>query len=1017
MERRVALTVALLLAAASARAAQAPALPSEGPIVSAVKLQMRGGGAAPGDLQGLIAVTPGTPLSGRAVRRSIERLFSTGRFSDVVARGDEGPDGLVVTFELSPVVRIARIDVTGARHLGRDEVLAAARLQTGTEFWPEKLDEAKAGLLAAYARRGWNRAEIDATAQPSGDEVVVKLQIREGEPTRITAVRFDGQQGLPTSKLASAFGMKVGDILDRTRLDPGAEALRSLYRDTAHARARVGAPRVTLDGTQAVVTVPVEAGPAFTLRFEGNRRFPSAWLHSALAIDPAETLDRSVLEREARRLEAFYRYRGFRDVRVEPREVVNADGSKAVVVFHVAEGRQVRVRSIEFEGRAGLSESELRTLLDRVVRDRRPEPSDQRLESDPLHLSGRGPPEGRPDTPDPAPLEVFVEEAWHDAADAMQRAYRELGWTDASVSLVGATVDVPTGMVDVRFHIVEGVRTFVHAVRFEGLPAGFPPPDLPMLAVGQPFSKSRLEEAVTATQRRLGRASYLFAQVTAKPNFSDDRTAAEPVLVVDPGPAVRVGQVVVRGLQRTDEALVRANLKMRPGAPLDPEALFESQRELLLLGLFRTASVRLISPDTPEPVKDVVVELRELPRLSGSIGFGYSLEDGPRIIGDLVYPNVFGQGINFNLRGKLNYVGASALPLQDYVDGSNLQGLNGLDFNINAGLSQPRIYQFLPARVGARLTVTAERVHRPTYFFGRVAALLGVDWAITRWLQLTGNYLLENVLVRAQPGVGDLLQPNRTDAERLRFPTGNFFMQTIGSTLAFDFRDEPVNPHSGVLIAATGEVTKDINAETTDVNGENAVPARIFTFKAAGGITGYVPVAPRVTMAISVRGGKIFALEPDSLIITPKRFFLGGATTLRGFRDDAVIPQDVRGEYARERAYCDALAWTGGCTSRALALRNGGQIPSEGGTLFELIKAELRFALVGDFELGVFFEAGNLWYSAATWKPFDLRPVAGAGVRYVTPVGPLALDVGFNLAPDDRLNEPIFAIQFSVGLF
>ena len=221
-----------------------------------------------------------------------------------------------------------------------------------------------------------------------------------------------------------------------------------------------------------MVTVPVEAGPAFTLRFQGNRRYPSAWLRSALAINPAETLDRSVLEREARRVEAFYRYRGFRNVRVEPRETVSPDGNRAVVVFHVAEGRQFRVRQVEFEGRAGLSESELRTVLDRVVRDRRPEPSDQRLESDPLHLSGRSPPEGRPDTPDPAPSEVFVEDAWRDAADTMQRAYRELGWTDAAVSLVGAAGDVPSGTLDVRFHIVEGVRTFVRGVRFEGLRSG-----------------------------------------------------------------------------------------------------------------------------------------------------------------------------------------------------------------------------------------------------------------------------------------------------------------------------------------------------------------------------------------------------------------------------------------------------------------------------------------------------------------------------------------------------------------
>lgn len=983
-----------------------------------VRLQLRGGGQVPADVSGLVAVKPGAPLSGRAVRRSIERLFSTGRFSDVVALGELGPDGLVVTFQLTPVIRITRIEATGAGALGRDEVLTAARLSPGSEYWPERLDDARGGLLAAYARRGWNGAQVAVSAEPSGDQVVVRVDVQEGEPTLVTAVRFEGQPGLPPERLASAFGLRVGAILDRSRLDPGAEALRGLYRETRHARARVGAPRVTLEGAGAVVTVPVDAGPAFTLRFEGNRRYPASWLRGVLAIDPAETLDRSVLEREARRLEAFYRYRGFRNVRVEPREVQSPDAARAVVVFHVSEGRQVRVRAVRFEGRAGLSEAELRAVLDRVVRDRTPEPGGElRVLSDPLQVAGLTPSGGRPDMPEPPPEEVFVEEAWRDAAEAMQRAYRELGWVEARVSLVDAAEDVSAATVEVRFRVEEGVRTWIRGVRFEGLPEGFTPPELPMLRAGQPFSQARLDDAVSTTLRRLGRASHLFAQVTARPGFSADRSWAEPVLVVDPGPAVRVGQVVVRGLQRTDEGLVRANLKVAPGAPLDPEALFESQRELLLLGLFRTASVRLISPDTPEPVKDVVIELRERPRLSGSIGAGYSLEDGPRLIGDLAYPNVFGQGINFTLRGKLNYVGLSALPLQSYVDGSNLQGLNGLDFNLNAGLTQPRIYQFLPARVGARLNVTAERVHRPTYFFGRIAALLGVDWAITRWLQLTGNYLLENVLVRAQPGVGDLLVPNRTDAERLRFPTGNFFMQTVGATLSFDFRDNPVNPHSGVLIATTGEVTKDISAETTDVNGDNPVPARIFTFKTAMGITGYAPLGSRAVLALSLRGGKIFPLEPDTLIITPKRFFLGGATTLRGFRDDAVIPQDLRSEYARERAYCDALVWTGGCTSRGLALRSGGTLPSEGGTIFELAKLEFRVAIVGDFELATFLEAGNLWYSASAWKPFDLRPVAGAGVRYVTPVGPLALDVGFNLAPDDRLNEPIFAVQFSVGVF
>ena len=295
--------------------------------------------------------------------------------------------------------------------------------------------------------------------------------------------------------------------------------------------------------------------------------------------------------------------------------------------------------------------------------------------------------------------------------------------------------------------------------------------------------------------------------------------------------------------------------------------------------------------------------------------------------------------------------------------------------------------------------------------------LLGVDWTVTRWLQITGNYLLENVLVRAQQGVANLLTPNQTDIERLRFPTGNFFLQTLGTGVALDFRDDPANPHSGVLVAAQGEITKDISAELTDANGNNPTPANIFTAKVSGGVTGYLPVAPRSVLVLSLRGGKIFALEPDSLIIPPKRFFLGGATTLRGFREDGVIPQDVRPGYTQERQICDALVWTGGCTNRALALKSGDTLPSEGGTLFELAKLELRFPVVGDFDLGIFVEAGNLWYSARTWKPFELRPSAGAGIRYVTPVGPLALDVGFNLDPDTSLNEPVFAIHFSVGLF
>ena len=80
------------------------------------------------------------------------------------------------------------------------------------------------------------------------------------------------------------------------------------------------------------------------------------------------------------------------------------------------------------------------------------------------------------------------------------------------------------------------------------------------------------------------------------------------------GPQVTVGKVLVRGNQRTVESVVRSQVDFKEGEPLDPEGLYTSQRNLLGLGIFRSADVRILAPESHDAVKDVVVEVR--------IGFG-----------------------------------------------------------------------------------------------------------------------------------------------------------------------------------------------------------------------------------------------------------------------------------------------------------------------------------------------------------------------------------------------------------
>ena len=81
-----------------------------------------------------------------------------------------------------------------------------------------------------------------------------------------------------------------------------------------------------------------------------------------------------------------------------------------------------------------------------------------------------------------------------------------------------------------------------------------------------------------------------------------------------------------------------------------------------------------------------------------------------------------------------------------------------------------------------------------------------------------------------------------------------------------------------------------------------------------------------------------------------------------------------------------------------------------------MFKAEVRFPGFSVFDVGAFFEAGNLWITMPnTVGPF--RPVLGLGIRYVTLIGPLSLDVGVNLAPDLVINEPPVVVHFNIGVF
>ena len=148
----------------------------------------------------------------------------------------------------------------------------------------------------------------------------------------------------------------------------------------------------------------------------------------------------------------------------------------------------------------------------------------------------------------------------------------------------------------------------------------------------------------------------------------------------------------------------------------------------------------------------------------------------------------------------------------------------------------------------------------------------------------------------------------------------------------------------------------------------------------------YLPVG-RSVVAVKARVGGI---RPSAAGVPFfKRYFLGGSTTLRGWGRFEVSP-----------------------------LANGEVI---GGLGFFDSSVEFRFPIHGKFSGVAFGDGGNVTETAWDDNMFHLRTDVGLGLRYLTPIGPLRIDVGYQLNPVPGLliageeQERQWRIHFSVG--
>lgn len=615
-----ALHLALVAACAPAFALAVPVAeaPVAGERVSSVTLELPPSVRAP--LERYVELRPGAPYDPEQVRHTVELLFATGGFEDVVVEARRDADGWALRVRASAAPRFAGARVVGERVISPGRARKAARLQTGEPLWPARLERAARDVALALAADGWLEARVQARAERVADGALAVFDVQAGPRARVAGLelRADGAP-LADATLRDAARPRPGEVYRREQARRAAEGLRRALVARGRWRARVE-PREVYDPAAGRVSLTFELtpGPLTTVEFAGAPL--AASLRRALLATLREGgLSVDAVESAAERIESLLRDAGHREPLVAQREETRPGGGVALV-YDVRPGPAAQVYRVRVTGADDVEPALpplAHTRLDTPLRD--------------------------------AALE--------DDVRALRAALHERGHVEASVE---ADVRDGGGLLPVTLRVRPGPRTLIADVTVAAPPAeGVVAPAL-RLRVGQPYQVADVAADVAALQSAWRDAGFLQAEVTPESELSDDKTEARVTLRVDAGPRTLVDRLIVAGLEHTREEVVRRELRLEEGQPLGFGRVLESQRRLSALGLFSRASLRELDPGVAER-RSVLVSLEEAPRTTVAYGVGYAERERVRGSLEVTRRNLFGLDRSLTVFGRGSLRGSRAL--------------------------------------------------------------------------------------------------------------------------------------------------------------------------------------------------------------------------------------------------------------------------------------------------------------------------------------------------------------------
>lgn len=667
--------------------------------------------------------------------------------------------------------------------------------------------------------------------------------------------------------------------------------------------------------------------------------------------------DPFTIEVDRRKILDWYLAKGYRSAQVATSRGKLEGVEGVIVYFNVTEGPEVEIAEVIFEGNHAFSKSKLLKAM--------PKTNENGFLSD----------------------ATFVEDELRRDVVALNRFYQGEGYLDARVTLTSIEPTPDFEEVVVRIDIDEGRPYVVRSVRLEGMKLLDPATTLAEFET-VPGARYRpngeAAKDVRAILDRYQELAFLDADVRDASVVDLESNQVDFVLRVVEGEKTYVGEIRILGNIETRDNVIRREIELFTGEPLNKKKLDRARRRIQALRYWEIGPEGFAVEDQTIPtqsfdayrdayvtlrdtardnVKDVVVEVQE--KDTGSVRFAVGIGSNQGVVGDVTYQKDNFDPTDFpeNLGDLFDaFTGGGDTLILSAAPGSRYTRLTATYINPRVGDGPFSFREDLYKTFFRREEWREERLGGRT----GIGRRLGEDMSVGL------SWRNEVVDVRSIS----------TNAPQIVF---DYEGENFVSAAQLDWRlsrvDDFLDPTSGFIVSAQFEhagLFGDIEFNQALANAEYYINLGEDSQERAH------------VLRIDARVGWMEEFGDSEDVPVFERFFLGGTGSLRGFRFRGAGPHE-KGTPTGGKAL-----WTAGL--------------------------EYAYPLFGDATPGapnlrgvVFLDSGSL---ASSWGDdgiTDVRASFGFGLRIVVPFlgpRPIAIDFGFPLNKYDGDETRVLSFSF-----